>query len=63
MKLKDYRMKNLRELLIERVLFILTDQELAERYLTTSQELCIMSDNDLLELYEDCFLMIDPNEE
>lgn len=48
----------LRQLLIERIMFILTEEELAERYLTTDEELAIISDSDLLEIYEDCFLMI-----
>lgn len=48
----------LRELLIERIRFVLTDEELVERYLTTAEDLCTISDSDLLELYEDTFLML-----
>jgi hypothetical protein len=52
----------LRDLLIERILFVLTEEELAERYLTTPEELATMAATDLLELYEDCFLMLDGDE-
>lgn len=58
MRLPPIKDLTLRELLIERIMFILTDEELAERYLTTDEELAIISDSDLLEIYEDCFLMI-----
>ncbi len=40
-------------------MFILTEEELAERYCATEQDLLEMADSDLLEIYEDCFLMID----
>lgn len=53
----------LREMLIERIMFVLTEEELAERYLTTEEELCTMADSDLLELYEDTFLMLDEDED
>lgn len=50
---------DLRKLLIERIMFVLTDEELAEKYLATEDDLLTMDSSDLLELYEDCFLMID----
>ncbi len=50
---------SLRKLLIERIMFILTEQELAARYCATESDLETMADTDLLELYEDCFLMVD----
>jgi hypothetical protein len=50
---------DLRKLLIERIMFVLTDEELAERYMATENDLLSMDACDLLELYEDCFLMID----
>ena len=50
---------NLRKLLIERIMFILTEEELADRYHASEDDLESMADTDLLELYEDCFLMID----
>ena len=49
----------LKELIIERIMFILTEEELAERYCATEDDLLTMDDSDLLEIYEHCFLMID----
>jgi hypothetical protein len=43
----------LRELLIERILFALTEGDLETRMLTT-EGLNDLSDVDLFELYEDC---------
>jgi len=42
----------LRELLIERILGVMTEQELSANY-TSAEELTSMSDVDLFELYED----------
>ena len=50
---------DLRDLLIERIMFVLTEEELAERYMATESDLKTMDSCDLLELYEDCFLMVD----
>ena len=50
---------DLRKLIIERIMFILTEKELAERYMATEGDLETMNDGDLLELYEDIYLMVD----
>ena len=44
---------NLRELIIDRVLFTVTEEELHRRFQTTEDELSEMSDLDLFELYEE----------
>jgi hypothetical protein len=54
---------SLRELLIERICFVLDDEELASRYLTNISELYTIPDSDLLELYEDTFLMLDKDQD
>lgn len=44
---------NLRELIIERILWAVTEEDLAAHYHTTEAELTNLSDADLLDLYED----------
>ena len=44
---------NLRELMIERILFIIDGDELLDQYAVLDEDLDNMSDLDLLELYED----------
>lgn len=43
----------LREMLIERVLWSVTEQELIQHYQVTEQSLADLTDGDLLDLYED----------
>lgn len=44
---------NLRELMIERILFSVTENELKEEFMVEEDELINLSDMDLFELYED----------
>ena len=43
----------LREMLIERVIWSVTEQELIQHYQVTEQSLVDLTDADLLDLYED----------
>jgi hypothetical protein len=45
-------MTTLHDLLVDRILGVMTEQELADNY-TSADELQTMSDIDLFELYED----------
>lgn len=47
---------NLRQLLIERVLFAVTPEELEQRFQLVDNEVEQMSDVDLFELYEAIYL-------
>lgn len=47
----------LRELIIGRILFAVTDAELQQQYNTTEDELENLSDLDLFELYEEVVLL------
>lgn len=44
---------NLRELVIERILWAVSEEELSAHYHTTEDELTNLSDADLLDLYDD----------
>ena len=46
----------LREILIERILFAVSEQELMRHYQMTESELLETSDLDLFELYESIYL-------
>lgn len=44
---------NLRELVIERILWAVSAEDLAAHYHTTEADLANLSDTDLLDLYDD----------
>ena len=44
---------NLRELMIERIMFCVTEEVLQEYFDITESEILTLSDEDFLELYED----------
>ncbi len=46
----------LRDLVIERILFALSEEELREDYSLTEDDVLDMSDLDLFELYEDIYV-------
>lgn len=46
-------MMSLREMMVERVLFSVSDEELMEEFMLSEEEVSELSDCDLLELYED----------
>jgi hypothetical protein len=47
---------DLKTLIIERILFSFTEQELRDSYNITEEELTLLSDIDLFELYEEIFV-------
>lgn len=47
----------MRELIVERILWAVTEKELAVKYQTSEEEMMVLSDVDLLELYEDVMLI------
>jgi hypothetical protein len=46
----------LRELMIERILFAMNDEELQEEFHTSEEELKTMSDEDFLDIYDELFM-------
>lgn len=48
----------LREMMIERIMMCVTEEDLAEIYQTTEIGLTEMSDEDLLDLYDDLAMMV-----
>lgn len=46
----------LRELMIERILFAMNDEELQEEFRTSEEELKTMSDEDFLDIYDELFM-------
>lgn len=44
---------NLRELMIERILFVIDPDDLMDKYNVTDEDISDLSDLDLLELFED----------
>jgi len=49
-------MLSLRELMIEYILFAFTDEELMEKFQVLDEELKDLSDQDLLEIYDQTLL-------
>ena len=52
---------NLRQLMIERVLFAVTPEELEQQYHLTEDEVVALTDLDLFELYEQIYLDTEHN--
>jgi hypothetical protein len=50
---------NMRELIVERILWAVTEEELAIKYHTSEEELLVLTDVDLLELYEDVVFAVE----
>lgn len=48
---------NLREMIVERILWAVSEQELVHKFQTNEGELYNLSDVDLLEMYEDVMLL------
>ena len=48
----------LREMMIERIMMCVTEEDLAEIYMTTETDLKEMSDEDLLDLYDEFAMMV-----
>lgn len=49
-------MLNIRELMVEYILFAFTEEELIEKFQVTEQELSNLCDVDLLEIYDQTLL-------